>query len=632
MIAAVPWRVNPGLDPASSRKAPLLAFLRTIVLAFASLCLWSAPPPATPDMAPAIALSYRAEHLKTAFRSGDPGAIQSAVQEVELLRRTYGTLDVLPLVDAMAVFARQLGREGDPALGLQVVQAMEPWAPNDPTLLGTKVILMRRQGPQGYLWSIADVMELTRARLTHPVHRWLWALQHLAWVRLMATLMLWGWALGVALRYRRVFRHLWEEPLVRWRINRHVVAFLGAFLVTLPVVLGLDPSVVAMLWLWMLAPFMLPMEVRATVFIVLLQLVHPALALMEPQATVLPRPSIVALQLRPQPLPEDPRILAALAPEDRDFLTGWRQLQLQEWDKAERTFQTLAAGPSNHAAVINNLGVARFQQGNLAGAKACFDEAAGFAPASAETLLNQSVVAFKMLDGPLGTAKQAEASHAAPDAYNRMMVANQARREQRTFAICLADTPERIQALSAGPRQAGTGGALGGTQDLVLLFNLLLPLLAAAVIGMRVRKSVNEAHPAQCARCGDPFHTTDSTDTAVCSKCYHLFILKDGLHGGSRKRKVDEVAAYQRTQRVVHRLLMVVLPGIDRCFIGDTWAGFVEYGFFCFALGIVLVTGRSVRYPGEILADPSSVWLPVGVVLLAVLWLRSWLKLLPRRR
>jgi hypothetical protein len=57
----------------------------------------------------------------------------------------------------------------------------------------------------------------------------------------------------------------------------------------------------------------------------------------------------------------------------------------------------------------------------------------------------------------------------------------------------------------------------------------------------------------------------------------------------------------------------------------------VEYGFFCFALGIVLVTGRSVRYPGEILADPASIWLPLGLALLAVLWVRSWLKLLPRR-
>ncbi|MDR3669539.1 MAG: tetratricopeptide repeat protein [Holophaga sp.] len=576
-----------------------------------------------------MALSYRVEHLKAAFRAGDPAAIQAAVQDVELLRRTYGTLDVLPLVDAMAVFARQLGREGNPALGLQVVQSVDSWAPNDPALLGTKVILMRRQGLHGYLWSVADVMELTRSRLAHPVHRWLWALQHLAWVRLMATLMLWGWALCLALRYRRVFRYLWEDPLRRWRINRHVAAFLGAFLVTLPVILGLDPSVVAMLWLWLLAPFMLPLEIRVTVFLVLLQLVHPALAVLEPMAAGRPSPSIVALQLRPQPLPENPRALAALAPEDRAFLAGWRQLELQNWARAELSFKALVPGHRDHAAVLNNLGVARFQLGDLAGAKTCFDQAVALAPGAPELLLNQSVVAFKQMDSPLGSAKQAEADRAAPESYNRMVVANHARKEQRTFAMPLPDTPARIQALSAA--LPGTGRVLGRMEELVLLFNLLLPLLAALAILLRVRRSVNEAHPSQCVRCGDPFHTTDSTDTSICSKCYHLFTLKDGLHGGSRKRKVDEVAYYQKTQRVLHRMLMVLLPGTDRAFVGDTWGGFVEYGFFCFALGIVLVTGRSVRYPGEILADPASLWLPVGLALLAVLCLRSWLKLLPRR-
>jgi hypothetical protein len=78
-------------------------------------------------------------------------------------------------------------------------------------------------------------------------------------------------------------------------------------------------------------------------------------------------------------------------------------------------------------------------------------------------------------------------------------------------------------------------------------------------------------------------------------------------------------------------MFLVFLPGADLSFIGNTWAGFTEYGFFCFAVGIVLATGRSVRYPGEIVADPASTWLPVGVALLAVLFLRSWLKLLPRR-
>lgn len=629
MIAAVPWRVSPGVDPARAGLRRFLALVRAVVLAAVTACsLWSAPPAAA-ELAPAVALSFRAEHLKTAFRSGDPVAIQAAVQEVELLRRTYGTLDVQPLVDAMAVFARQLGEQGRPGLGLQVVQTMDLWAPNDPTLLGTKVILMRQEGLHGYLWSLPEVLELTRLRLAHPVHRWLWAVQHLAWLRFMATLMLWGWALAMATRYRRVFRNLWEEPLRRWGLNGHAAALLGAFIVTCPVLFGLDPSVAAMLWLWLLVPFLLPLELRVTFLVVLLQLVHPALAFLEPLASGQPGASIVAMQLQPQPVPVDRKVWAALAPEDRIFLQGWRQLQLQDWPRAEATFKALAPGHPNHAAVLNNLGVARFQQGDLAGAKASFDEALTLAPRAPEILLNQSVVAFKQMDSPLGTTKQEEASRADPDSYKRMVVANHAHREQRTFAMPLPDTPARVHALATGSPLAGR--AVLSWENLPLLFSFLLPLLAALAILLRLRASVNQAHPSQCTRCGDPFHTTDSPDTFVCSKCHHLFVLKDGLHGGSRKLKVDEVAAYQKSQRVLHRLFLVFLPGADRCFLGDTRAGCVEFGFFTFALGLVLVTGRRVRYSGEILAGPGSVWLPLGLALLALLLFRSWLKLLPRR-
>ena len=642
MIAAFPRRGCPGLDavpigsstpPAGTGRSWAPAWVRVVLfLVLAASCgLWSAPAaPAAPELAPAIALSHRAEHLKAAFRSGDPAAIQTAVQEVELLRRTYGTLDVLPLVDAMVIFSRQLGDQGQPALGLQVVQTLDVWAPNDPTLLGTKVVLMRQQGLRGYLMSIAEVLELTRYRLSHPVHRWLWALQHLAWLRLMVTLLLWGWAVTLAMRYRRVFRYLWEEPLRRRRLNRHVAAFVGAFLITLPVILGMDPSVAAMLWLWLLTPYLLPLELRATLMVVLLQLVHPALALMEPLASGQPRPSIVTLQLQPRPMPVDPRVLDALPSGDREFLKGWSQLQLQQWTQAEATFQGLRATHPDRGAVLNNLGVARFQRGDVSGAKACFNEAQPLLPASPEILLNQSVVAFKEMDSPLGTLKQEEAGRVAPESYNRILSANHARQEQRTFAMPLPDSPARSQALAAGSEQAG-GAAADRIMKLAILFNLLLPLVAAGAILARHRRSINEARPSQCSRCGDPFHTTDSPDNGVCSKCHHLFILKDGLHGGSRKRKVDEVAAYQKAQRRLHRLFMVFLPGADLSFIGDTWAGFLEYGFFCFAVGIVLATGRSVRYPGEILPDPGSIWLPVGLALLAMLFLRSWLKLLPRR-
>ncbi len=147
--------------------------------------------PASVESLPAIALSHRAQRLLEALGKGDPEAVRAAQLEVEAFRRTYSTLDVAPLVEAVALWARQQGMTGKVPLGLEGLQAVERWAPDHPTLLGTRITLMRQQGVQGWLWSFPDLMRLTRLRLNHPAHRWLWFIQHLGMLRLAATLLLW---------------------------------------------------------------------------------------------------------------------------------------------------------------------------------------------------------------------------------------------------------------------------------------------------------------------------------------------------------------------------------------------------------------------------------------------------------
>jgi tetratricopeptide (TPR) repeat protein len=535
-----------------------------------------------------------------------------------------------PLVEAMAIFARQLGNEGQAGRGLQLVQALEAWTPGQPVLLGTRVQLLRQRSLQGYLTSLPDLLELTRARLLNERQRWAWLDQHLAWFRLAATFLLWGWTLVLAARYRRIFRDLWDEPMRRHRVHGLIAALGGALLLSLPVLLGLGPELGAMFWLWLMVPLLLPREVRLTFVLLFLQLVHPAMVLLEPLVGRAPEVGIVALQQQPRPLPVDPRILAALPPADRDFLAGWRQLESQQWPQAEATFERLAETHPDRGAALNNLGVAQFQLGHLQAAQATFDKAAGLLPGKVEVLLNQSVVAFRLMDSALGTAKQDEASRASRPDYERLLAANQSREGQRTFPIPMPDTPERTLACSAGQ---GTPALQGdpGQRNAGLAFNLILPFLAAAALAMRLRRSLSQAHPSQCSRCGDPFHTTDSPELSICSKCHHLFILKDGLHAESRKRKVDEVAAFQKSQRWLYRCLQALLPGAARCFRGDTWRGCAELALFCGALGMVLTTGRAFRYPGEVLADPASIGLSLGLALLGVLYLRSWSKLLARR-
>ncbi len=590
--------------------------------------LATAPTPA-PELAPAVALAHRAEDLKTAILKGDPEAIQAAQLEVEALRRAYISLDVTPLVEAMAVWARAQGMAGHPEVGLAALQAVDRWAPEHPSLLGTRITLLREQGLSGWFWSFPDLLRLTRLRLDHPGHRWLWLVQHLGMLRLAATLLLWGWALAVGLRYRNVLRHLWEEGLERKGIGPVPSAIVGALILTFPVLAGLDPMVVAMLWLFLLAPFLTTSEVKATVFILLLQLVHPALGMMEPWSRREPEPSLVTLQLQPQVQPVAPAALRFLPQDDRTFLAGWDQLQRRDWKGAEATFQGLVGRTEEQPEVLNNLGVAHFQMGDVAGAERDFEAAAKVAPRM-EVFLNQSILAFSRLDTDAGAAKREAAQAAAPGAYARLIELNDAQKDVRTYPIPLPDTPARVEALARG-----LGMHLGADRlrldDPAFLLGLILPLLGLALFLARVRGSIRMAHPTQCIRCGEPFHTTDSPDTEVCPKCHHLFVLRDGLHAENRRRKLDEVAAHQNATRWIHKTLVVLLPGCDLIFLGDTAEGLEEFLLLCLALGMVLATGRSVRYPGEILADPTSTWLALGAAFSALLFARSWFKLIPRR-
>ncbi len=617
----------------------LQAFRTGLVVAGAALMLAAAPPaapvqppadalPYSNATLPAIALSHRAQHLMSALAKGDQEAVRAAQLEVEGLRRTYSTLDMAPLIEAMALWARQQSMSGRVDLGLEGLQAVERWAPDHPTLLGTKITLMRRQGVQGWLWSFPDLLRLTQQRVNHPAHRWLWLVQHLGLLRLAATLLLWGWTLSMGLRYRNVLRHLWEDSLKHRGLSPVLCALIGALILAGPVILGLDPMVAAMLWLFLLAPFLLAAEVRVTAFILLLQLVHPALAILEPWAAREPLPSLHHLQLQPQVQPVSAATIRFLPPSDQTFLTGWSQLQNQDWKAAVATFDSLVGRHPDQAAVLNNLGVAKQQSGDAEGADKAFEMALLAGP-KMEVLLNQSILAFNRLDTVVGATKRDEAQAAAPEAYTLLIALNDAQGDVRTYPIALTDTPERVQALvdAAG----GKEGESIRLTDGVFLVGLLLPILGIAAFLSRVRASVRMAHPTQCIRCGEPFHTTDSPDVEVCQKCHHLFVLRDGLHTENRRKKLDEVAEHQQSTRWIHQALIILLPGCDLTFLGDTREGLIEFLPFCLAVGMVLATGRSVRYPGEILADPTSTWLAVGAALVALFYVRSWLKLILRR-
>jgi hypothetical protein len=621
--------------PWSLVLAPLLA----LGLAAAEGKAPSRPPAPAPlaapsDIAPAVALSHRVEHLKQALEKGQSDQIEMALGEVESLRRKYATLDVMPLVDAMSLWARQQGLVGRPQLGLDALDRIERWAPQDPSILSSRIVLMRQAGWNGWLLSIPDLLRLTARRLEHPGQRWLWLLQHFGGLRLMATLLLWGWSLTLLMRYRNVLRNIWEEPLRAKGQKPVLLAVLGAAILAGPVLLGLDPGFSCILWLLLLAPFLHESELKLSAVVLALQLFHPLLQVAEPWAVKAPAPSLVTYQMQPQIRALSPDQLQRLAEPDRTFLEGWSRLQHQDWPGAVQAFESLKGKHPDQGEVLNNLGVARFMTKDMDGAEKDFDAAYQFDPKLAEALMNQSLVAFGKLDTVTGAMKQEAARTLNPRLFSELVMLNEAKgpgsADQRAYPSPLPDTPARVAAL-----EVATGSA-AGKQDQGLgpafLLSLGLPLVALALMFQRAKRGSAVDRTTQCIRCGDPFHITDSPDHEVCSQCHHLFVVKDGLHAERRKLKVEQLGRHQRQTRLIHKGLIALMPGCDSVFMGDSTDGFWDFLFVCLALGVVLATGPAVRYPGEILPDPSSLLLPLGSVLLLLLYVRSWVKLLPRRR
>lgn len=590
-----------------------------------------APVAASGSLAPAVALAHRLEKIKAAISANDDAALTRAAMEVDLLRRTYGTLDMTPLVDGMLLWARLEGKEGRREQGLKAVDLAERWAPGQPEVLSLRISLLRSRGPSGYFTGLADLYKLNQLRLRHPAHRWLWLVHHLAWLRMMATLLLWGWALMLALRYRRVFPHIWEEPLQKRGVSAKMIALAGAMLLAGPVLLGLDPSVSAVLWLYLLAPYLLTDEVKLTVLVLGLQIVHPVLALIEPMAVAEPVPSIVSFQTQPQVKPLPPHLLERLPSGDRSFLRGWEQLQNQDWAAAAESFRALSGTHPDRGEVLNNLGVAEFHLGRKEEATKTFDSALQGKPNSPEILINQSILAFEQIDTPLGSAKLDGAHRANPAHFEHLMSVNQALKQPRAFPLPLPDNPERVRVLAEILADRKPIPWSQRVPLLALLMGFILPIAGVSLFLRHLQQSLGMAHPTQCVRCGEAFHTTDSPDPNVCGKCHHLFVLRDGLHQESRKKKLDEVAIFQTGRRRIHRILISLLPGCDTAFLGHTREGFLEFGFVCLAVGLVWATGRTVRYPGEIIPDPTSTWMPLGAIILISLYVRSWLKL-PKRR
>jgi hypothetical protein len=104
----------------------------------------------------------------------------------------------------------------------------------------------------------------------------------------------------------------------------------------------------------------------------------------------------------------------------------------------------------------------------------------------------------------------------------------------------------------------------------------------------------------------------------LCTQCYHLFVVRDGVSGPARNRKLAEVQRAEDRRNRVFRALSILSPGAGQVYGGWTLRGaallLAWYG--CLSL---VAASRLVPFT-EVPRRLASPWPPIaaGIVLLAV--------------
>ena len=101
----------------------------------------------------------------------------------------------------------------------------------------------------------------------------------------------------------------------------------------------------------------------------------------------------------------------------------------------------------------------------------------------------------------------------------------------------------------------------------------LVFLVVAFLVG-RVRGG--KAFTVHCSRCGTAFCRQCHLGQVVgdlCSQCYHLFVVRDGVSGPARNRKMIEVQGKESRRARIFRVLSVLSPGAGHVYARQTLIG-----------------------------------------------------------
>lgn len=454
---------------------------------------------------------------------------------------------------------------------------------------------------------------------------------------LAVFLMTWAVALALLFRAGGLLRHDIEEWLGP-RQSRAASLALLLLILLLPLAAFQGWGWLPLWWLAVLFSYFSRTEkmVTAVAFVALI-VSGPALDALSVRAETARNPlfraAIAAVDGKPDA--HDARLLEAAArrdPEDRDMLyllaSAWRRSgRLQE--ATDLYSRMLSQNPGDSVASNNlaNLEFARGQHEAALGRYRDGSKAGGSNEVAAVFFYNLSLAHLQKFEYQAYNEAKSSADRLTPGGvggYDRWKY------DSGDYAVVdLGLTREDVWRKFAGVADgvgernvmgSGGGGSLGFEVSALLnRFTVAAALfgIVAFLIG-RVRGS--KAFTVRCSRCGMPFCRKCHLGQVVgdlCSQCYHLFVIRDGVSGPVRNRKMGEVQDREARRNRLFRALSILSPGTGHIYARQTMAG------VAMVITWYVILAAAVSSAFVPLTEVSSRLRPPWAITLAVLLLIS---------
>lgn len=612
-----------------------------------TLLLSAAPPavvnPARPATAgPTGTFEALLAALGRAEASGDAAAASRALADIRRARieRNVDSHDTIGLGFVRRGAEHLDRRERDEAeAAFRNAVALAPGLPDGHYGLATALL---KKGPLGVIPSVNATVAGTTAFLA-TARGELNGRQLLTVAGLLFALAL-AWTVAIALLLRRgaLLKHDIEEWLGPGRSRSASLAVLLGLLL-LPVITFQGWGWLPLWWLALLFPYLdLGERGLAAAFLVGALAVGPAVTSLDSRLRTVENPLFWAGLSAIEGAPDGAELAlleqaARDDPQDRDlqYLLGAARRRSGHYDEAAELYRRLLAADPADPYARNNLANIEFARGAYDTALARYKagtESAGSPEVVATSYYNLSLAHLQKFDYQAYSEARSNADRLA-----RPLVSQYDRWKYDSGDYATVDldltraqlwdklgghgrgaTQRNVVTSGGSPEQGITTAAFANRFTAAIGVFAVMALLVARWRGPK-------AFTVHCAKCGTAFcrfcHLGQSSG-GLCSQCYHLFVVRDGVSGPARNRKMAEVQRSEARRDRVFRALSVLAPGAGHLFAGHTLVGSSLLAAW-YAVVALLAANRLVPLT-DVASRLTPPWpLVAAGVLLGAVWLSA---------